>query len=791
MKKLFWLVCLLCCNLSVIADEPASQDVLAVISLNDFHGAFLKNKSQKIPGASNLIYCIDSLCKAYPAHIVVSAGDNFGGSYFSSITKGQLLPELFSALSITRSAVGNHEFDYGLAYLKDRWKGCGIEGWNITYVAANLVEKATNKSPEWCQPVDTVHVHLPQAARTITVALTGLSPETTPAQTATDLSDFTFDGDYVGRVNALASNSILAQADVKLLLTHIGTVVNARTGEIEWFVKGRSDEQIPQLLPTYCGMLSGHSHSVVCGRIEDMPVVQGGISGMYVSLLKISIVDGKVTNVQPEVVKVPFKSELPEYPIEKTIQKVSLEHHLNDVYVKADADFIHDRKDRLKMTALGSNVCASYATAYHGGQKCPVVGLAHFGGIRASLYKGDVRKIDAAEVQPFSARLVYSIVSGRSLRSLLEAGLNNTAYGYLQANNLEIRCDTVRGRMQVREMFYIQDNNRKIKVNDIEPYVVVTDPYIASGHDGYPSFLFGSTISTGQNATDVFLGYLKAIGDRGQTLSAGSDQVHLSTIVVEPSKTSDADLFEVRAGGVENMAYLNLKFLQAAAPRITDFGYLYKLNSRLLSEAPEYCRTLNRLMKFPENDTMRRIESLVGELCDKMPSTLDSVSVAAAKRKCVALMDSARVYSPYDLPLSLYAGTTLITLSQYPGGEGDPRAYMKELRDYLKKLLPQWLKDAPDARLSKVSTEVQVRPVELAPGIAIYEYWYVDEFGQKHIYNKRGVNKSAYEVCEQALDNYRNRIKEEETERVRTSLPYRTITDLDEFLTPGISAQPI
>ena len=84
---------------------------LAVFSVNDFHGSFLADPAKGIPGVVAVCHTLDSLKRVYPYHATVAAGDNFGGSYFSTVTEAALLPVMFNEMGITVSAVGNHEFD--------------------------------------------------------------------------------------------------------------------------------------------------------------------------------------------------------------------------------------------------------------------------------------------------------------------------------------------------------------------------------------------------------------------------------------------------------------------------------------------------------------------------------------------------------------------------------------------------------------------------------------------------------------------------------------------------------
>ena len=69
-----------------------AQQQVAIFSINDFHGALDRNDHKGIVGAANVLQTLDSLKHVYPCNITVSAGDNFGGSYFYNVTKGVLLP---------------------------------------------------------------------------------------------------------------------------------------------------------------------------------------------------------------------------------------------------------------------------------------------------------------------------------------------------------------------------------------------------------------------------------------------------------------------------------------------------------------------------------------------------------------------------------------------------------------------------------------------------------------------------------------------------------------------------
>ena len=127
-----------------IATPSSSIDTLAIFSFNDFHGAFASDGIT--PGAARLVQMTQNEKQRYPHSIVVSGGDNFSGSYFSKITKGEPIKEMYEAMDVEMSAIGNHEFDWGLSYLVD------TAALNIPHVAANITEEKRYTHPNWLSP---------------------------------------------------------------------------------------------------------------------------------------------------------------------------------------------------------------------------------------------------------------------------------------------------------------------------------------------------------------------------------------------------------------------------------------------------------------------------------------------------------------------------------------------------------------------------------------------------------------------------------------------------------------
>lgn len=530
MSRLLSFFALLAASLSTLCAQSQGQVQVAVFSINDFHGAFVRNDCKDIPGAPALLQTLDSLKRAYPLHVTVAAGDNFGGSYFYNATHGVLLPVLFNEMGIRLSAIGNHEFDDGQPALANKWGDAPLrpEGWDITYVCANVRSRTdgTPRIPDFAQPVATETVMLP-GGRPFRIAFVGLLTSSTPLQASQrKLAGLSFDGQYTAVLDSVMQLPEAAQvkeADLRLLLTHIGTRPDA-TGQPEW------DDQDSLNLstlnsPLWHGILSAHSHKPVCGLINQAryPIVQGKWHGNYISMLLCTVdtATGKVLHVEPRLVQVTPKARLEAAPARLQELTDSLLHHtytiggtpIGKMLTTAQADMPHDRDDKYKQTRMGTLVCASYAEAYRKAANANadeiVVGCSHFGSIRAGFVKGPVSVLDVGEALPFSNRLRVYALSGKQLKALVEFGFHNLRYGYLQTAGLSVER-TAEGT--VSSLTYTGGSRQK-PIDDRTRCIVVADEFITTGGDGYSPDFFPAKqelpIEGLPATTDAFIQYLQ------------------------------------------------------------------------------------------------------------------------------------------------------------------------------------------------------------------------------------------------------------------------------------------
>lgn len=526
MKIQLFLASLACAALPCAAQVP-----VAVFSLNDFHGAFVRNDAKGIAGAPAILQTLDSLKRVYPCHVTVSAGDNFGGSYFYNATRGALMPVFFNDLGIRLSALGNHEFDDGQRSLAEKWEGTPLrpEGWDLTYVCANVRQTQTGRVPEFAQPVASVPVPLP-GGKQLRVAFVGLIASSTPLQTSSrKLAGLSFDGNYpavLDSVMRLPEASLIEDAGLRLLLTHNGSRMNAQ-GLPEW-----DDTDAAHLSeidsPLWDGILSSHSHQLVSGRINaaQYPIVQGKWHGDYISMLLCTVdtVRMVVTDVQPRTVPVTPKARLEAGPARLQAQIDSILRHtkteggmpLERVIAESARNLPHDRDNKYRQSEVGTLVCKAYAEAYRKaagiGDDLPVIGLSHFGSIRAGLPKGPVSVLDVGEALPFSNRLKAYELTGNQIMELMEFGLHNQRYGWLQSGYIQVIQNANR---HVTAIISETPQGKRHVLQPKRKYLVVADEFITLGGDGYDPRFFPKeaeiSIEGLPGTTDAFIQYLQML----------------------------------------------------------------------------------------------------------------------------------------------------------------------------------------------------------------------------------------------------------------------------------------
>lgn len=523
MKRIFPFFFFVAVGVSALAQRTAQ---IAVFSINDFHCSMVQDLRKGVPGAAWVVQTLDSLKSVYPNHVTISSGDNFGGSFFYTATrKESLMPQVLRDMDIRISVPGNHAFDEGQELWADGWQSTTFcpRDWKLTYIAANM--RRDGHIPEPCQPWAIVPVGISGTADTVSVAFLGLMTSNTPHQaSARRLTGLTFDGNYpavLDSLRRLPGYEDVENSPVRILATHIGTTM--RDGKPAY-----DDPDADRLMaldrPDLAGILSAHSHVAVCGTVPSRhpyPIVQGYCRGQYVSMLlcEVDLDSRRLLSCTPHLVRVnphatlgPRAARL-QAQVEEQYQLTCFRGlPLSQVLTHSAQNMVHDRASNTAQTRMGTLVTASYAEAYRKSSYASsaaedeiVVGVSHYGSIRAGFFAGDVTVLDVGEALPFANALRCYRYTGKELRRLMEFGINECSLGRIQTSGVEVTLDR-RGHVA-----HMTIDGREIK--DKTPLVLVADDYMTTGGDGYrPEFFPATSLLPAKTpvSTDAFINYLKS-----------------------------------------------------------------------------------------------------------------------------------------------------------------------------------------------------------------------------------------------------------------------------------------
>jgi 5'-nucleotidase len=511
-----------------------------ILAFNDFHG----NLETPLPvevteadgskrtitsgGAARLAAALTQLRAGHPDTVTVSAGDTIGASpLISANYLDEPTIDAMNLIGLEFNAVGNHEFDKGVAELKRMQSGgcakntrrvpCAIEpfpGARFHYLAANVVQAdGTTVFPA------TGIKRFATPAGPITIGFIGMTLKgTKQLVTPSGVQGVTFT-DEAETANALVPKLKAEGADTVVLLIHQG-------GKLPQFTTGNGCEGLygeilpilPKLDPAIATVISGHSHwAYVCRGSQQVAgrlLTSAGKYGYFVTDLRLRfdpsthrLIGQDATNVvvgngergdDPAVKSLIGKYEAAVAPVaNQVIGRLTATAAKNDDESEGPAaDLVADSM----LAATNAQIALVNAT-----------------GIRVDLPGGDVRYKDAFTMMPFGNNLVVMSLTGAQLKGVLEQQYSAPlrpkktlpaalapSVGFTYAVDLK--------RPEGGRVSDMQLNGKPI--DPAVSYRVVVNNYMASGGDGLTGFTAGTDVTdTGIIDLDALVAWIA----KGQT----------------------------------------------------------------------------------------------------------------------------------------------------------------------------------------------------------------------------------------------------------------------------------
>lgn len=447
------------CLEKININEPVK---VQVVSFNDFHGNLIENG--KNIGAAKLVAEVKRLKKENSNTIVLSGGDIFQGTAISNLLYGEPITKMLQQLGVEYSAVGNHEFDWGLSYISE-WAKQG----NFKFLASNIYDKTTNKPVDWAEPFSIKEV---EGKKIGFIGLT--TPETAYKTKLENIKNIEFK-DLIEStkywVNFLKNEK---KVDAIVLLGHIGSEQDENTKVI----KGEAAD-IANSVNGIDAIISSHTHKVVSGKVNGVSIIQAGYNGRAIGKLNFTFNnDGKVL-VNEEVNN--LSNNVTELPIDKDMQEIvdkyliKLNPILQEVVTKVNVELNHSKTDGL--SPLGQ-----FISQYIRKVTNTDVVVYNGGGLRKPLQAGEITVGDMWEVLPFDNTLVTMKLKGADLKKVIENGILNDKIGWIQYYGLRVYYDKTKEVGNRITSMRLLDGS---KIDMDRYYTVTTNDFVAEGGDGY------------------------------------------------------------------------------------------------------------------------------------------------------------------------------------------------------------------------------------------------------------------------------------------------------------------
>ena len=425
--------------------------------------------------------------------ILVDAGDFSQGTTYVSSTKGADAVTMMNAAGYDVVTLGNHEFDYGYAQLKENMSKAKFK-----VVCADVFNE--DGTPIF----DASYTYTTKSG--VKVGFFGMeTPETQTKANPALIKGLTFADKDAFTKAAADQVAALKDADVVICLAHLGVDAESapyRSTDLYAAVKGIDF------------IVDGHSHTVMTKGEKGEPIQSTGTAFANIGVIVIDDASKKIESNSLYEIKEDTAKDATVAAAAKTIvDRVDKEYGV--VFAKSEVtlngakapngnrdsetnngDLITDAMLwKVMQNKEGLTVDADH-----------VVAITNGGGIRAAIKPGDVTKKDINTVLPFGNTVAVIYVTGAELLEALEAstynlpvggfpqvaGINftlSTAVAY-DANAETYPASTYYGPKSINRVVINSINGKEFKANEV--YAVVTNNFCAGGGDTYYAFAAAS-----------------------------------------------------------------------------------------------------------------------------------------------------------------------------------------------------------------------------------------------------------------------------------------------------------
>ncbi|MFE3958031.1 bifunctional metallophosphatase/5'-nucleotidase [Nocardia sp. NPDC059091] len=505
-------------------DLPKAQPgEVHLFGINDLHGnlqppdgANGKVGTYTAGGAAYLAAHLARLKAAYPDSAILSAGDNIGASpLVSSLFHDEPTIDFLNSVGVAASAVGNHEFDHGVAELRRLQQGgCAADG-------CTPGEPFTGaKFPYLAGNVTDGNGQLPPGLKAWTMLELGghkigvigvVTTDTEHIVTPEGIRGYRF-GDEADAIGKYVPEMKSAGAETVVALLHDGGAQQTHGGPVDYNGCAGISPDVQALAhhtdAAVSVLLTAHSHQAYNCTLDGKVVTQAASFGRLVTDVTLRFHDGKVEAkavnrvVTRDVTPAPGAAQLVDYFAGQAKPLADRVIGQATAPVPAEPAPAGD-------SPLGDVIADAMLDAMTTVQA--VAAFMNPGGVRAGLTGGNITYEQAYTVQPFGNQVVAVELTGQQILNLLEQQWDNVS----KPGVLSVAGITYTYSDGAPKGHKVVDGSVRVAgqaLNPVAVYRVSTNNFLAAGGDGFTVFQQSRETLVGPIDLDALETYLRGRG---------------------------------------------------------------------------------------------------------------------------------------------------------------------------------------------------------------------------------------------------------------------------------------
>ena len=492
-------------------ETPSMAGKTVIVHSNDVHGA--------IAGYAN----IAALAAEYESQgakvIVADAGDFSQGKVEVSSNKGLNAVKMMNAAGYDIATLGNHEFDYGYAQLKENLKEA-----TFSTICCNILDENGKPAFEGSKVFD---------IDGLKVGFIGVNtPESQTKANPALIKGLTWlaGADMVKAVQAEADKLKADGTDVIVVLSHLGVDSESEPNRSTDLWAGLKGVDF---------IIDGHSHTVMEKGDNNEPIQSTGTAFENVGVI---VIDNATKKIEKNMLVKVTEDSAKDEAVAKAAQDITdaINAEYGAVFAKSEVELNGDRSYSSKTdlygnrdgeTNLGDLITDSmvWSVKKTGGvtvDEKNIVAVTNGGGIRAAIKAGDVTKKDVNTVLPFGNTIAVVYVTGAELLEALEASTycspDSAIGGFPQVSGINYTVDASKAydandTTYPGSTYYGPKTINRVTIDSINgqafdakaTYAVITNNFLAAGGDTYYAFASASAqFDTGIPLDEALMDYI-------------------------------------------------------------------------------------------------------------------------------------------------------------------------------------------------------------------------------------------------------------------------------------------